>query len=86
MAPKFRTAKIQWVSDNRTSPVFKWSILPRTGHLITGLFKNQTNLSAFWMIIQLDHFTRIKRHKIISFCVKLSRLARKSCPVRCLNG
>jgi hypothetical protein len=31
---------IEWGSEYRTSPVFKWSILPRTGHLITRPFEN----------------------------------------------
>jgi hypothetical protein len=40
-----------------TSLVFKWSLLPRTGHLITGLFKNWTNLSGLRMV---QHFVNIQ--------------------------
>jgi hypothetical protein len=40
-------------------PVFEWTILPRTGHLKSGQFKNWTNLSGFQMVTSLDRFTII---------------------------
>jgi hypothetical protein len=47
---------IQWGSEYRTNSVFKWSILPKTGHQITGPFKNWTNFSSFEWSGKLDHF------------------------------
>jgi hypothetical protein len=39
--------RIQLTTEYRTNPVFAWSILPCTGHLISGPFENQTFLSGF---------------------------------------
>jgi hypothetical protein len=42
---------IQWGSKFWTSPEFEWSILERTGHLITGTFKFRTICPVFkWLL------------------------------------
>jgi hypothetical protein len=56
---------IQWSSGNWTFPVFELSICVRKWNgpvfklsAILIPFKNQTNLSGFWMVTtSLDHFT-----------------------------
>jgi hypothetical protein len=42
----------------RTNPEFEWSILPGTGHLNTGPFKNQTFPFGFRMVASLDCFVK----------------------------
>jgi hypothetical protein len=43
-----RWRSIQWGSDYRTSPVFQWSIWPRTGHLKTEPFEYPKCCFLIW--------------------------------------
>jgi hypothetical protein len=46
---------LQWGSEYRASLIFEWSILERTGHLITRLLKNRTHLYNQYGSTKLDH-------------------------------
>jgi hypothetical protein len=63
---------VQCGSEYRTSLEFKWSILPRTGHLVTRPFKNQINLSVFngllsWTILYLWGYKNFFLYKMVYF-------------------
>ncbi len=51
--------------------------LPRTGHLVTGPFKNRTNLSSFGMVSLARPFFTLKVIKNIFIIIKWCRLVEK---------
>jgi hypothetical protein len=72
--------QVQRGSEYQTNPVLKWSILPRSGHLITGPLKKRTYLSSFRIVAKLRRFIYVQYKSVIKrifFCLKWSSLAEK---------